>query len=50
MALSYSEIKNRAHQFVINYNDATKENAESQSFLNDFFHVFGVERRRVASF
>lgn len=50
MALSYSEIKNRAHQFVINYNEATKENAESQSFLNDFFHVFGIERRRVASF
>ena len=50
MALSYSEIKNRAHQFVINYNEATKENAESQSFLNDFFHIFGIERRRVASF
>ncbi|MEE4291968.1 MAG: type IIL restriction-modification enzyme MmeI, partial [Cycloclasticus sp.] len=50
MALSYSEIKNRAHQFIINYNEATKENAESQSFLNDFFHVFGIERRRVASF
>lgn len=50
MALSYSEIKNRAHQFIINYSAATKENAESQSFLNDFFHVFGIERRRVASF
>lgn len=30
--------------------DAHKENAESQSFLNDFFAIFGISRRRVASF
>ena len=50
MALSYRDIKNHAHQFIIDYNDAVKENAESQSFLNDFFNIFGVSRRRVASF
>ena len=42
MALSYRDIKNNAHQFVIDYTDAVKENAESQSFLNDFFSIFGV--------
>ena len=50
MALSFSTIKNHAHQFVQNYADAVKENAESQSFLNDFFEIFGVSRRRVATF
>ncbi|MDT8371683.1 MAG: DNA methyltransferase [Gammaproteobacteria bacterium] len=50
MALSYRDIKNRAHQFIIDYNDAVKENAESQSFLNDFFTIFDISRRRVASF
>lgn len=50
MALSYRDIKNRAHQFIIDYNDAVKENAESQSFLNDFFNIFDISRRRVASF
>ena len=28
----------------------TSERAEAQSFWNAFFHVFGIERRRVASF
>lgn len=50
MANSYRDITNRAHQFVIDYKDAVKENAEAQSFLNDFFAVFGVHRLRVAAF
>lgn len=50
MAQSYRDIKNRAHQFIIDYQDAVKENAESQSFLNEFFNIFGISRRRVASF
>lgn len=50
MALSFRDVKNNAHQFVIDYDDAIKENAESQSFLNDFFSIFGVHRRRVATF
>ncbi len=50
MAHSYRDIKNRAHQFLIDYKDAVKENAESQSFLNEFFAIFGISRRRVASF
>ncbi len=50
MAHSYRTTKNRAHQFIIDYQDAVKENAESQSFLNAFFNIFGISRRRVASF
>lgn len=50
MALPLKEKRNRAHQFIKKYANAFKENAESQSFLNDFFHIFGVERYRVAVF
>lgn len=50
MAISFRDIKNRSHQFIIDYKDAVKENSESQSFLNDFFNIFGIHRRRVASF
>ena len=50
MAHSYRDTKNRAHQFILDFKDAVKENAESQSFLNDFFNIFGISRRRVASF
>ena len=50
MPLSFQDIKNRAHKFVQDYSHAVKENAESQSFLNAFFEIFGVNRLRVASF
>lgn len=48
--LSWNEIRTRAYAFVNEWKDAQKENAESQSFWNDFFNVFGLSRRRVASF
>lgn len=44
------DIRNRAHKFISTYKDVHKENAEAQSFLNDFFEIFGIPRRRVASF
>ena len=50
MPLSWNEIRSRAVAFSQEYADATRENAETQSFYNDFFHVFGMTRRRVASF
>jgi len=50
MQQSFRDTKNKAFQFVKNYQEASKENAESQSFLNDFFNIFGVDRRRVATF
>lgn len=50
MPLSWNEIRRRAVEFSREYHDATRENAETQSFYNDFFNVFGISRRRVASF
>lgn len=50
MALSWNEIKDRAFSFSHKWEGETRERAESQSFWNDFFKVFGISRRRVASF
>lgn len=50
MVISLNEIKKRAVQFSHEWKGETNEKAEAQSFWNDFFQVFGVERRRVASF
>lgn len=50
MALSWNEIKDRALKFSNEWADETKERAEKDSFWNDFFNVFGVSRRRVATF
>jgi hypothetical protein len=50
MPLSWNEIRDRSLAFSREWKDATSERAESQSFWNAFFHVFGIERRRVAVF
>ena len=49
-ALSWNEIKSRAAAFVHEWKDETQEHAEAKSFWDAFFKVFGVSRRRVASF
>ena len=48
--ISWNEIKKRAVAFSNEWKDESRERAESQSFWNDFFHVFGIHRRRVATF
>ncbi len=50
MPLSLNEIKDRALAFSREWEDARAERAESQTFWNEFFNVFGVTRRRLASF
>lgn len=50
MRLSWNEIRIRAAAFADDWKDARYERGETQSFYNDFFSVFGVTRRRVASF
>ncbi len=50
MALSWNEIKTRAIAFSKEWERERREHAESQSFWNDFFHIFGISRKRVASF
>lgn len=50
MPISWNEIRQRAIRFSREWADETRENAEAQSFWNDFFLVFGKTRRAVASF
>ena len=50
MPLSLNEIRERARAFAREWAGETSERAEAQSFWNDFFNVFGVNRRRVAVF
>lgn len=50
MVLSINEIKRRAIAFSHEWKDETREKAESQTFWNEFFNIFGITRRRVASF
>ncbi len=50
MPLSLNEIRERARAFAKEWAGESSERAEAQSFWNDFFNVFGVNRRRVAVF
>lgn len=50
MHLSWNEIRARAARFAEEWQDARYERGESQTFYNEFFQVFGVTRRKVASF
>ena len=50
MPLSWNEIRQNAIAFSRDWIDETRESAEAQTFWNDFFQVFGVRRRTVASF
>ncbi len=50
MILSWNEIKSRAISFSKEWQDEAREHAESQSFWNDFFDIFGISRKRIASF
>jgi hypothetical protein len=50
MALSWNEIKDRALKFSNDWGEETKERAEKDSFYNEFFHVFGIQRKKVATF
>ena len=50
MRLSWNEIRARAARFAEEWKHAHYERGESQTFYNELFEVFGVTRRRVASF
>ncbi|MDD2877117.1 MAG: hypothetical protein PHT60_05935 [Acidiphilium sp.] len=50
MRLSWNEIRARAATFAAEWHDAAYEKGETQSFYNEFFDIFGIRRRRVASF
>ncbi|MBP7401317.1 MAG: class I SAM-dependent DNA methyltransferase [Clostridia bacterium] len=48
--LIWNEIKDRAVAFSNTWAREGYEDGEAKSFLDDFFNVFGVSRRRVATF
>lgn len=50
MPLSWNEIKTRAIAFSKEWEHESSEDAEAKSFWDGFFEVFGVHRRRIASF
>ena len=50
MRLSWNEVRVRAARFAKEWRDAAYEKGETQSFHNDFFEVFGVQRRMVARY
>jgi len=50
MPLSWNEIKSRATAFSKEWEDEVSEDAEAKSFWDDFFNIFGISRRRVATF
>jgi hypothetical protein len=50
MSLSWNEIKSRALEFSQEWAGEASEDAEAKSFWDAFFRVFGINRRRLASF
>ncbi len=50
MPLSWNEIKTRALAFSKEWQDEKSEDAEAKSFWDGFFNVFGITRKRKASF
>jgi len=50
MPLSWNEIRQRAITFSKSWSEASRERAEAQTFWNEFFDIFGLRRRLVATF
>jgi hypothetical protein len=50
MPLSWNEIRHHAIRFANEWAGETREEAEGKSFWDEFFTVFGIRRRLVATF
>jgi hypothetical protein len=50
MSLSWNEIKDRAIRFSKEWETACNEEAEAKPFLVEFFNIFGISQRKVATF
>ena len=50
MPLSWNEIKSRALTFSRTWADAANEDSEAKPFWIDFFEIFGITDKRVATF
>ncbi|WP_298015877.1 hypothetical protein [uncultured Parasphingopyxis sp.] len=45
MRLGWQEIRQRARDFSAEWKDAHYEKGETQTFYNEFFRIFGLDRR-----
>ena len=50
MALSWNEIKDRALRFSKEWKNTTNEEADAKPFLDAFFDVFGITRKKIGTF
>jgi hypothetical protein len=50
MPISWNEIRHNAIKFSGEWKGAKSESAEKQTFWNEFFQVFGIKRRLIATF
>lgn len=50
MPLSLNEIRSRALAFSLEWKNESNEDAEAKSFWDGFFNIFGISRKRVATF
>jgi len=50
MTLSWNEIKDRALKFSKEWADTTNEEADAKPFLDAFFDVFGIPRKKIGTF
>jgi hypothetical protein len=50
MPISWNEIRQRAIAFSKQWMGVKRESAEKQTFWNQFFDIFGIRRRVVATF
>jgi type I restriction-modification system DNA methylase subunit len=50
MPLSWNEIKDRALKFSKDWQHTSNEEADAKPFLDAFFEVFGIPRRKIGTF
>ena len=50
MPLSWNEIKDRALKFSQDWADTHNEEADAKPFLDAFFNVFGISRKKIGTF
>jgi hypothetical protein len=50
VTIEKTEIRSRARAFAKSWATATSEQSDKQPFWDEFFHIFGVRRRQVATY
>lgn len=50
MTLSWNEIKERAVKFSKEWQETSNEEADAKPFLDAFFEVFGISRKKIGTF